>query len=82
MQEMHAKSMIETVNRLIFQEVFKELKQSDQSVSKQPGLVAHPGTVMQMPDCNLDQLSGDRFTRLMHNGYAVINNFFELQESR
>lgn len=45
-KELHAKSMLETVNRLIFQEVYAELKQSDQSVSKQPGLLAHPSTVM------------------------------------
>ena len=57
-KELHAKSMLETVNRLIFQEVYAELKQSDQSVSKAPGLVAHPSTVMPMPDCNLNQLKG------------------------
>ena len=74
--------MLETVNRLIFQEVYAELKQSDQSVSKAPGLVAHPSTVMQMPDCNLDQLKGDRFTRLMHEGYVVIENFFDVREAR
>ena len=53
-KELHAKSLMETVNRLIFQEVYKELKQGDVTYAKQPGLVAHPTTVMQMPDCNLD----------------------------
>lgn len=57
--------MMETVNRLIFQEVYAELKQSDQSIAVQPGLVAHPSAVTTMPDCNLDQLSGDAFTKLM-----------------
>jgi len=28
-KELHAKAMIETVNRLVFQEVYAELKQSD-----------------------------------------------------
>ena len=82
MKELHAKAMLETVNRLIFQEVYAELKQSDQSFSKQPGLVAHPGSVMQMPDCNLEQLSGNRFTQLMHNGYAQIDNFFDQSVAR
>ena len=45
-KELYAKSLLETVNRLIFQEVYKELKQGDVSHSKQPGLVAHPHTVM------------------------------------
>ena len=52
-KELYAKSMLETVNRLIFQEVYQELKSNDQTYSKQPGLVAHPSTVIQMPDCNL-----------------------------
>ena len=67
--------MIETVNRLIFQEVYAELKQSDQSVSVQPGLVAHPSTVMQMPDCNLDQIPAESFTKLMESGFGIVNNF-------
>ena len=33
-KELHAKSMLETVNRLIFQDVYTELKQSDQSFSQ------------------------------------------------
>ena len=45
-KDLHAKSMLETVNRMIFQDVYAELKQNDQSVSKQPGLVAHPATVI------------------------------------
>ena len=28
-KELHAKSMVETVNRLVFHEVYAELKQSD-----------------------------------------------------
>ena len=73
--------MLETVNRLIFQEVYAELKQSDQSVSQQPGLLAHPSAVMQMPECNLDQLTGERFTNLMQKGYVVINDFFAYREA-
>lgn len=80
-KELHAKSMLETVNRLIFQEVYAELKRSDQSVSKQPGLLAHPSTVMSMPDCNLDQLSGDRFTTLMQQGYVIVNDFLAYREA-
>ena len=75
LKELHAKAMIETVNRLIFQEVYAELKQSDQSVSVQPGLVAHPSTVMQMPDCNLDQIPSESFTLLMESGFVIMNNF-------
>jgi hypothetical protein len=44
-KELLAKSMRETVNRLIFQTVHAELKRNDQTYSKQPGLVAHPATV-------------------------------------
>ena len=45
-KELYAKSMLETVNRLIFQEVYQELKNGDQTYAKQPGLVAHPSTVI------------------------------------
>ena len=80
-KDLHAKSMMEGVNRLIFNEVYAELKQSDQAQAKQPGLVAHPATVMPMPDCNLNQLSGERFTKLMHQGYVVVNDFLEHREA-
>ena len=33
-KELHAKSLMETMNRLIFQEVYQELKQGDVSYSK------------------------------------------------
>ena len=34
-----------------------------------------------MPDCNLDQLSGDRFTNLMKNGYVIIEDFLQYREA-
>lgn len=35
-----------------------------------------------MPDCNLDQLSkGDRFSKLMHEGFVVIPDFLENREA-
>ena len=34
-----------------------------------------------MPDCNLDQLSGERFTNLMKNGYAIIEDFLQSREA-
>ena len=33
-KELYAKSLMETVNRLIFQEVYNELKQGDQTYAK------------------------------------------------
>ena len=76
-KEIYAKSLLETVNRLIFQEVYKELKQGDQTYSKQPGLVAHPSTVMQMPDCHLDQLDSDTFGNFMKKGYVIKDRLLE-----
>ena len=76
-KEIYAKSLLETVNRLIFQEVYKELKQGDQTYAKQPGLVAHPTTVMQMPDCHLDQLDSETFGKFMKEGYVIKDQLFE-----
>ena len=56
-KELLSKCLMETVNRHIFQDVYQELKRKEQTYSKQPGLVAHPQTVLTMPDCNLEQLN-------------------------
>jgi hypothetical protein len=53
-KELLSKCLMETVNRLIFTKVYAQLKKQDQTYSKQPGLLAHPQTVMGQSDCNLD----------------------------
>jgi len=34
-----------------------------------------------MPDCDLNQLAGERFINLMRDGYAVINDFLGVREA-
>lgn len=34
-----------------------------------------------MPDCNLDQLSGEAFTKLMQTGFLVVDNFLQNREA-
>ena len=36
---------------------------------------------MAMPDCNLDQLSGERFTNLMQHGYVIVEEFLQNREA-
>jgi hypothetical protein len=68
-KEFLAKCLMETVNRFIFQIVREQIKLQDQSYSVQPGLVAHPVTVLQMPDGRLDQISSSQFGHLMKEGF-------------
>lgn len=53
-KELLSKCLMETVNRQIFSHVYTQLKKQDQTYSKQPGLLAHPQTVIGQSDCNLD----------------------------
>ena len=47
-KELLTKCLMETINRKIFSDVYKEIKEREQNYSKQPGLVAHPQTLKGM----------------------------------
>ena len=76
-KELLSKCLMETVNRQIFSHVYTQLKKQDQTYSKQPGLLAHPQTVVGQSDCNLDQLSTDEFSQFVSQGFVFVKNFLK-----
>ena len=76
-KELLSKCLLEAVNRHIFTDVYNTLKAKEQSISQQPGLVAHPQTVMKMPDCRLDQLTSEQFGAFINDGCISIPKFFD-----
>jgi len=63
--------------------VHDQIKQQDQTYAILPGLVAHPNTVMQMPDYRLDQINNQDFGNFVNLGYLAKQDFLEsnLKES-
>lgn len=76
-KELLSKCLLEAVNRRIFTDVYNALKAKEQSISKQPGLVAHPQTVRSMPDCRLDQLTAEQFGAFIADGSISVHKFFD-----
>jgi hypothetical protein len=76
-KELLSRCLLETTNRHIFADVYNDLKRNEQNISKAPGLLAHPSTVINMEDCRLDQISSSKFKQFLEAGFVAIDEFFD-----
>ncbi|CDW75041.1 UNKNOWN [Stylonychia lemnae] len=74
-KEILSKCMYESVNKIIYEHVKKNLVQEEQCYSKQPGLFAHPSAIKAMKDGKLNQLDEQFIKDLQSNGYGIKQDF-------